>query len=384
MKILFDNQIFKAQKYGGISRYFSELFSYFNTTKDIKYEVPIRDTENEYLINLPSFSKENLSKKSFLKPNSKIKRKIIKIIELFDKNSNINLVKKALQKQDFDIFHPTYYSPYFLKYLKDKPFVLTVHDMIHEIYPQYFKFDFGKTAKYKKKLIERATKIVAISENTKKDIVKYYNVPEEKIRVIYHGNTLKPNANKQIKIPNLPKNYILFVGARGLYKNFTFFIESIAELLNIDKDMNIVVAGGYSNKNDFSKKEINLFEKLKIKEQIFQYSIDDDSLAYLYQNAICFVFPTLYEGFGIPVLEAFACGCPIVLSNTSSLPEVGGNAAIYFDPYNKNDMFEKVNKVVYDEILRKEMTAKGQIQLKKFSWEKTAIETIQIYKETKK
>jgi len=379
MKILFDTQIFKAQKYGGISRYFSELFYYFNTIENITYQAPIRDTENEYLKNIRPFFEKDLSRKSFLKPNTKIKRKIIKLIEAFDKNSNINLVKRALKEQNFDIFHPTYYSPYFLKYLKNKPFVLTVYDMIHETYPEYFKLDFGKTVAYKKKLIQKATKIVAISENTKRDIIKHYNVPDEKIQVIYLGNSLKPTTNKQFNIPNLPQNYILFVGARGNYKNFIFFIESISELLNNDKNLNIVVGGGYSKQNNFSKKEIDLFEKLKIKEQIFQYSMDDDSLAYLYQNAKCFVFPTLYEGFGIPVLEAFACDCPAVLSNTSSLPEIGGGAALYFDPLNNKSILETVRKVLNDENLRQDLILRGREQLKKFSWEKTSKETLELY-----
>jgi glycosyltransferase involved in cell wall biosynthesis len=206
MKILFDSQIFDIQKYGGISRYFSALFSYFNTTKDISYKVSIRNTENEYLKNILPFSQKNLSKKNFIKSNSRIKRKLLKIIDLFDKNSNINLTKLNLQKQNFDIFHPTYYSIYFLKYLRNKPFVLTVHDMIHEIYPSYSKFDFSNTIKNKKILAKKAKMIIAVSENTKKDIIKFYNIPEENIKVIYHGNSLKPINYIPKYLPYIPKN----------------------------------------------------------------------------------------------------------------------------------------------------------------------------------
>lgn len=382
MKVLFDSQIFKAQKYGGISRYFSELFKYFNTVEGFQYELPIRDTDNEYLKKIPPFSNMDLSRETlFPNINSKLRRVLNKLNDIFDKDSNINRTKRVLQKQNFDIFHPTYYSTYFLKYLKNKTLVLTVHDMIHELYPKYFFLDRGRTRSNKRKLILQADKIIAISENTKKDIIRFYNIPEEKIKVIYLGNSLEPIQNIPPNAPEIPEKYILFVGARGLYKNFTYFIESISPLLKKDKNLNIIVAGGYSKKNNFSGKENNLFKKLDVEKQIFQYSIDDNILAYLYQNAICFVFPTLYEGFGIPVLEAFACDCPAVISNTSSLPEVGGDAAIYFDPTDSESILKSITKVVHDKDLRQQMILRGQEQLKKFSWEKTAKETLSLYSE---
>lgn len=379
MKILFDNQIFKAQKYGGISRYFTELFKYFNHIDGVEYELPIRDTENEYLKKIKPFSEMNLYRNNLFKNfNFRLSRLLNKIIDRFDKNSNINRVKKILKEQDFDIFHPTYYSAYFLKYLKNKPFVLTVHDMIHEIYPKYFLFG-KKIIKRKKKLILRADKIIAISENTKKDIIRFYNIPEDKIKVIYHGSSLIPTKNIPENIPKIPGKYILFVGARGLYKNFKFFIKSISPILKNDRQINIIVAGGYSGQNNFLEKEIKIFKQLDIDKQIFQYSINDEILVYLYQNALCFVFPTLYEGFGIPVLEAFACCCPAVISNTSSLPEVGGEAVVYFDPTNGDSILKSVEKVINDKELRREMVEKGQEQLKKFSWDKTGEETLKFY-----
>src|ERR1035437_5733117 len=224
MKILFDSQIFKVQKYGGISRYFTELFKYFNHIDGINYELPIRYTENEYLKKIVPFSEMNLSRNNLFKNfNFKLSRLLNKIIDRFDKDSNINRVKKVLKEQNFDIFHPTYYSTYFLKYLKNKLLVLTVYDMIHEIYPQYFIFDRGRTIRNKKKLILRADKIIAISENTKKDIIRFYGIPEDKIKVIYHGNSLLFTKNIPKNIPQIPSKYILFVGARGFYKNFKFF-----------------------------------------------------------------------------------------------------------------------------------------------------------------
>ena len=380
MKILFDNQIFKAQKYGGISRYFCELFKHINVTNDVQYHMPIRDTNNEYLKNIYPLSEKKIYKNIPACKNSKVCRKLINIIELFDKNSNINLSKEALIKNDFDIFHPTYYSKYFLKYIKNKPFVLTVYDMIHELYPEYFNLD-KITARNKKILIQKANHIIAISENTKKDIMNLYGIDEKKIKVIYLGNSIVSSTKIPRNTPQIPQKYILFVGSRGLYKNFTLFIESISEILRSDKSINVIVAGGYSNQNNFSKEEVGLFEMLNIENQIFQYSVNDEQLAHLYQNALCFVFPSLYEGFGIPILEAFSCNCPAVVSNTSSLPEVGGNAAIYFDPKDKRDIYDKVNEVIYNEKVREQMIKRGREQLKNFSWEKTAKETIELYRE---
>lgn len=382
MKILFDSKIFDNQKYGGISRYFSELFKYFNTVKNFEYELPIRDTRNEYLKKIPPFSKIISERKSiFPNINFKLQRLMSKAYDIIDPNSNINRTKRALKEQNFDIFHPTYYSTYFLKYLKNKPFILTVYDMIHEIHPEYFFLD-KKTVKAKKELILKATKIIAISENTKKDIINQYNISEDKIKVIHLANSLEKVLSHKQDMPIVPEKYILFVGARGIYKNFNLFIESISPILNKDKNLHIVVAGGYSGKNIFTKEENELFQKLDISKQISHYSVNDEALAYLYQKAICFVFPSLYEGFGIPVLEAFACDCPAVISNTSSLPEVGGDAAIYFNPKDSNNIFKSVENVVNNEGLRKEMIVKGREQLKKFSWDKTAKETLQVYNST--
>ncbi len=378
MKILFDSQIFDAQKYGGISRYFMELYSHLSTSHDIECKISVRYTENEYLKHAQGI--EHTTPKNFFTPYSKLKKIFRILVDFFDTKSNLAYSKKLLQEQDFDLFHPTYYSPYFLKLLQDKPFVVTVHDMIHEKYPQYFRFDFGRIARNKKKLITAATKIIAVSENTKRDICNFYAIPPEKIHVIYHGNSLISDSNTSFATDTLPQTYILFVGARNGYKNFAFFIESVSEILRTNKEMNVVVAGGHLASH-FSKREMKLFKMLGIQNQVHSYSVNDTQLAFLYAHAQCFVFPTLYEGFGIPILEAFSCECPVVASSTSSLPEVGGDAALYFDPTDTKDLIEKITWVLSDEKKREEMREKGKEQLKKFSWEKTASMTQDVYHE---
>jgi glycosyltransferase involved in cell wall biosynthesis len=381
MKILFDSQIFDEQKYGGISRYFSEIFKGLDSNK-IPYEISINYSKNEYLKNIKKFEPRELNKKYnqrlFNKIDFKYKGFLRKYYDLLDPASNFNLSKKLLKKGDFDIFHPTYYHSYFLKYIKNKKFVLTIHDMIHELYPEYFRTDNGKTAKIKKQLALKANKIIAVSENTKKDIINFYKISPQKIDVIHLANSLKINSAAETII-EIPKKYILFVGSRNGYKNFLFFIKSISKILNEDKEIFVVTTGGYSGKNNFNKQEKQLFKDLNIENQIMQYPVNDAQLVYLYKHALCFAFPSLYEGFGIPILEAFSCECPVVASDSSSIPEVGSNAAKYFNPKDKNEIYKTTKEVIYNKNLRKEMIIKGKERLKNFSWDKTVEKTINLY-----
>jgi glycosyltransferase involved in cell wall biosynthesis len=248
--------------------------------------------------------------------------------------------------------------------------------MIHEIYPEMFSSK-DKTPERKKTLAQKATKIIAISENTKKDIIKFLGIGENKIEVIYLANSI--NSIKNIDNINieLPKTYILFVGSRRGYKNFDLFIEAISPLLNDDVKLNVVCAGG----GKFNDIEIEKLKNLKIKDRVFYYSGSDSVLAYLYKKAIAFVFPSLYEGFGIPLLESFACGCPVICSRTSSLPEVAGDAALYFDPTDKLSILKSIQKVIYDDELRDQLVYKGSQRVKEFTWKKTAEKTKKLYEE---
>jgi glycosyltransferase involved in cell wall biosynthesis len=362
MKLLYDHQIFSSQRYGGISRYFYELIKAFDQMEDVKINTSLLISNNHYISN-----QQHVKYIDFL-PNKYFigKHKLFNII-----NTPMSILK--LKQQNFDIFHPTYYNPYFLKSIKNKPFVLTVYDMIHEKFKDTFSLK-DKTSDYKKLLVEKASKIIAISKSTKNDLIDIFGTDSSKIEVVYLGNSMDYKLSKNIEIP-IPKKYILFVGSRGGYKNFKLFIHSMFELLQKDRTLFVVCVGG----NKFNKEEIQLFSELNITQQLVQFSLDDDKLAYFYINAQLFVFPSLYEGFGIPVLESFACHCPLVCSNTSSLPEVAGEAACYFDPYSESSIKENVRKVLENDLLRKQMILKGKEQLQYFSWEKTVLETKQIY-----
>ena len=363
MKILYDHQIFSSQIYGGISRYFFELMKNFENDNRIKYDLSLRYSNNYYL------NKYNdLKYKPFFKNFTfRGKYRLINIL-------NKNISKKLLIKGDYDIFHPTYFDPYFLNFLNNKPFVLTIYDMIHDIYPEMFS-SRDRTAERKKLLAQKATRIIAISENTKRDIIRFFDIDENKIEVIYLANSF--NMNKDDKIINVvtPEKYILFVGSRRGYKNFDLFIKTISPLLNDDVKLNVICAGG----GEFNSMEIEKLKNLKIKDKVFFYSGSDSVLAYLYQKAIAFVFPSLYEGFGIPILESFASGCPVICSKTSSLPEVAGDAVVYFDPTDKLSMLNSIKKVIYDDKLRKQLIDKGIEREKEFTWKKTADKTKKIY-----
>jgi glycosyltransferase involved in cell wall biosynthesis len=169
------------------------------------------------------------------------------------------------------------------------------------------------------------------------------------------------------------EKYLLFTGNRGGYKNFDLFIKAVAPLLK-KYDLRLICTA-----RPFDKKETDLIEYLDIGNSVICRLVSEEELIALYARATAFVFPSLYEGFGIPVLEAFAAGCPAILSNTSSLPEVGGNGAVYFDPYSIDDIRTAIERVITSETLQKELIEKGKEQVKNFSWEKCARETMNVY-----
>lgn len=363
MKILFDHQIFTQQQYGGISRYFFELIKRFDNVNNT-CNVATLFTNNAY------YNKSFNSKLNRIIPNSHFKGRAT-----ITKKLNIIKSLSELKKGSFDIFHPTYYNDYFLKNIGSKPFVVTFYDMIHEKFKdQYSELsDDLMTYQFKKTVAERANRIIAISETTKNDIIDIYGIQEEKIDVVYLGNSLENNIEEVDKI--VQQDYILFVGNRSLYKNFDNFVSVITDLL-IKNDLKLVCAGG----GDFSLAEHDLIKKMGLERTIILVKkIDDAILSNLYKNALFFSFPSLYEGFGIPVLESFASGCPTLLSNGGSLPEIGGNAAVYFDVKSQESLYKAVSCLIDDHQLRKELIEKGNERLKFFSWDNTFTDTLKVY-----
>lgn len=362
MKILYDHQIFTVQKYGGISRYFYELMKAFHNKKEISISIPLQLSNNHYISD-----KHFIPHTNFF-PQKEFRGKY-RLMMQWNKMATI----KTIKKQDFDVFHPTYYDPYFLKYIGQKPFVLTVYDMIHEKFRAFFPKN-DRTTYHKKLLAEKASRIIAISHSTKKDLIEIFGIDESKIDVVYLGNSMFPKSNSTPAL-KLPQKYILFVGSRDGYKNFDRFLKSVASLLLHDKELYVLCAGSGA----FKAFELQQMKDLNIVSQLLQCDVNDDNLASLYQNAQLFVFPSLYEGFGIPVLESFACDCPLVCSKTSSLPEIAGEGAYYFDPNSETSMQHAISKVLNDKILRDQLVLNGRARLKNFSWKETAMQTQNIY-----
>ncbi|GAB3931394.1 glycosyltransferase family 4 protein [Larkinella terrae] len=365
MKIFFDHQTFSQQNYGGISRYFCELIAGINQSPDEhQAHLSLLFSNNAYL------KEKSLRAWPFFpgQPFSRTQPRIYRFNKIF------SLLE--MQTRSYDVFHATYYEPYFLDHIQKRPVVVTFLDMIHEkyhtVFPELAADHLVMT--WKKQIIERATAVIAISENTKRDLVDYYNIPPERVRVIYLGSSVA--VEERLDNPPATAPYLLFVGNRGMYKHFRPFIQAVAPLLR-GHQIRVICAGGGA----FSTGETALLQQLQLTQLVEQKPINDNTLRQLYGQATAFVFPSLYEGFGIPVLEAFACNCPCVLSNRSSLPEVAGSAASYFDPENPDSIREAVGQILNSSELRQDLIQKGRERLRQFSWEKTVQETLALYQD---
>jgi len=376
MRVLYDYQAFTLQKYGGVSRCFVELYK--NLPKEVDAQILVHECDNVYL-NALGFHPKGYHFNHFICPwHFPGKYRLHIMADRFRKHKyypeyNTNYVFEELGKGEFDILHPTYYSDYFLPYLNGKPFVLTIHDMIPELYPQYYGQDDFQIV-MKRKLAPLAKAIIAVSENTKLDIIRILGIPEKKIHVIYHGCSL-PIANNTSSPFSFP--YILYVGARWTYKNFIPFVKSIAPILKRHKDLNVVCTGP-----KFNNSEKSLFQELGVGNRfVHQWIKNDIDLYALYHHALCFVYTIEYEGFGIPILEAYQANCPTLLNRRSCFPEIAGDAAIYFDL----DAFHTDFAEVFETFLemdkddRECLSEKQHQRLSHFSWEQSAIKLAQIY-----
>lgn len=363
MKIHFDNQIFRLQKYGGISRYFVRLAEQL---KYLGHEPKILGGfhTNAYLRDLPSTLKTG----KFL---DKYPKRTIRLLR--DSGNVINQVYSTFSNPD--ILHETYFSE--VPFIRGgKPRVITEYDCLHEIYPELFPVSYLKT-KEKQAAFQRADLILAISHQTKRDLLDYFSVPEHKIQVT-HLAADPALPDEELEIPgNFTRPFLLYVGIRLKHKNFEPMVRAFADSKLLMGNFDLIVF----TPNPFSSDEIDLFQRLGFaKDQVSRESGDDRRLFGFFKKATAFIYPSKYEGFGIPPLEAMTYGCPVVCSSSSSLPEVVGEAALTFDPENPEEMTSQMEKIANDPILRAELIQKGYNRIKLFSWEKTATDTLKLYK----
>lgn len=360
LKVLYDHQIFLLQKYGGISRYFATLAQASEASPDIKASICLLYSENGYLqprqARMPAWMAH-------------------KVLKGYQKKLRWNrrFMEKQLHKADFDVFHPTYYDPYFLKQVR-KPVVITVHDMIHELFPEYFS-PADPTTHYKRQTIERADHIIAISESTKADLLRLLPVSEDKITVIHHGN-LQGHLDPQVPALRQERPYLLFVGAREGYKNFYRFLQAIALVLKAYPDHQVLCFGG----GDWKSAEKEAILHLGLQNNIQQVNGTDRQLAGYYRQAEAFVYPSLYEGFGLPILEAFTQHCPVILSDIACFQEVAGDAAIYVDPYVPESIAAGITTMLQSPQTAKEYKDRGYARLPQFSLETCVEKTFEVYR----
>lgn len=383
MKVLYDPQAFDMQTHGGVSRCFAELYAHRPAFVDAS--ISIKETNNVYLKDLGFPEAGDVYKHFLCAKDTKLKHFLFKLtcnlkygkFSRWDKRPLINQyeTESVIKRGDFDIFHPTFYDDYFLRLIGKKPFIITVHDMI----PEIFSIDHSQ-AKQKLAVIPKAAHIIAVSGQTKKDLVRIMNVPEEKVSVVYHG------ADEEPYIPSstapFAEEYILYVGSRYVYKNFTAFCKSCVGILKRHPQLKIVCTGV-----PFSPEEIQLFESLGIKDRMLHRFVQTrQELFDLYHYAITFVYPSKYEGFGIPILEAYKADCPVMLNRASCFPEIAGDAAVFFDLNSEKSDFEEQFETLYrlmgDE--RGELIQRQRERMKLYSWSKSAAQLADVYKDVLK
>jgi glycosyltransferase involved in cell wall biosynthesis len=281
-------------------------------------------------------------------------------------------------------FSMTHYAPRF----SPVPTVVAVMDVSYTRFPELFNApDLYQLSNWTAYSVKNAKKVLTISDSSRDDIIKAYNLKAKKVVTIYPGiknlTTLEPRiyGMNQLKTKyHISDHFILFVGTLQPRKNIVRLIEAFSRVIKSSghqvESLQLVVIG----KRGWQYEEILAApEKFDVEDRVmFLENIKDDELNIFYQHALCFVLPSLYEGFGLPVLEAMQRGCPVITSDVSSLPEAGGNAALYVDPQNVDDIKEKIAKVVTDKKLREELIEKGKKQVRKFSWENAAKETMEV------
>jgi len=318
-------------------------------------------------------------------------RKLIEALEHQDGLQILTFEGKKIPA-NADLIHYPYFFPFSLTlpFFPTKKFVVTIHDLTPLVFPKAYPPGLKGNLKFliQKLLVKKAAMVITDSQSSSADIVKFTGYPKEKIAVIYLSaeSELKKISDDKILNTirekfNLPDKFVLYIGDVNYNKNLPALVQA-CRLVKIP----LVIVGKQALSTDFNPSHVenrslvelnNLVEGKK--DVIRTGFVTQEEKTGLYSLASVYCQPSLYEGFGLPVLEAMACSCPVVAGRTSSLPEIGGEAALYVDPYNIDDISRGIKTVVENNALRVKMIKEGLIQVKKFSWEKTAQETIKTY-----
>ena len=380
MKILYDHQAFTMQHVGGVSKGICNILTHM--PQDVEIKIGVKQCNNVYLREsglVPELESASIdwvgTKRRFYFPGlgtiyrTGSRLGLIRSAEFYNRKYSIQLLKEG----SYDIFHPTFFDDFFLSYLNGRPFVLTIHDMMPELFPDYFRKNDQQVVA-KRKMIPLAAAIAVPSQNTKEDVIRLLSVSPERITVIHRGGP-EFEVVKEDAIFKGP--YFLFVGARDVYKNFIGLLKDYQMFHQKVSDVKLVCVGA-----PFAPGEEEMIQSMGLKDIVVRTAADDNQLKNLYAHALAFIFPSRYEGFGLPVLEAMAYGCPLLLNNRSCFPEVAGDAALYFnsdgDISELPDLLQQV--LAWDSEKRKAVIEKGYERLKMFSWKKAAEQYAELYR----
>jgi glycosyltransferase involved in cell wall biosynthesis len=356
--VVFGPEIWTLQNQGGISRYFFELVTRLDSL-GVRVICLTPTSSNIYLKKLPDR---------------------LKIRIVYRRNRFLNYIDYLRIIRNIPkgaIFHPTYFagipSIYFNRFLKIRT-VVTVFDMISEIFPSEIPRRFG-TIDYKKHLVERSNCILAISKNTKNDLINILGAEPNKIGVTLLG--VGEEFRRTDLLASSPrKKFFLYVGKRGGYKNFKSLLLAFSLFHKMNPDFRILAIGG----EEVTQAEQSSIVDLGLQTCIEFMQADDNTLRSLYQEAAGLVYPSLYEGFGLPPLEAMSMGCPVVAASSSSIPEVCGHIPYYFDPNEETSLLRALLLVQHDSDAIESKINAGIEWSRKFTWELAAMSTLENYK----
>lgn len=361
MRILYDGEIYVSQVAGGINRYFSNIIS-----KLPDNFVPTLTTATTRKTNYPSHP--NL--KTFFYPRHGFRPgRISYWLEKY--------YFRAVASLQYDLIHPTYYWLLTRQPMSQcrHPIVITVHDMVHEKFSEDIDPDHYVVSE-KKKAIESADAIICVSENTKSDLLEIYPTLESRSTVIHHASEIDVTMSYG-KEPIPARPYYLYVGGRFGYKNFNTLLMGFAQVISQFPDLSLCVVGSPFNHN-----EQKLLSELSLHPYVEQISYPSDQhLAKLYRCSLGFVYPSRYEGFGIPLLEAMSCGAPVIAANTSSIPEVVQDAGALFNPESAEDLAEQLLFLINHPSQREVLIEKGYKRASYFSWNRAVAQTIEVYRQ---
>jgi glycosyltransferase involved in cell wall biosynthesis len=368
LRVMFDTQIFCHQRFGGVSRYVCNLALEMQGIQGIKPQVVAPFHFNEYLDKLPA---------------SLVRGRRVRWLEgktALAYGLSAFPAKIAARLFKPDVLHNTYYIP--VRPPKGACGILTIYDMIHERYPRYFAAS-PLITRLKAASVAAADHVICISESTRRDVLSTYDISEKRVSVTHLGfdplaSLLTGESSAEFKRRALGADspYLLYVGSRVTYKNFLGLLHAYAASSRISDSFFLLCFGG----GDFTDSERAAIANAGVEKRVRYIGGSDAELAACYSHASLFVCPSIYEGFGIPVLEAMSLDCAVACSNSSSLPEVVGDAATLFDPLDCDSIRYAIESVLDSPSTAMALKEKGRIRRQQFSWRSCAEETIDIYR----